>query len=1367
MAGFQDIVRIRCEAAFPLSSSILTRELFMNRREFCASALLGTGSSIVRKRPFLLASAAASASAGEFHVMLDNVLDHPFYAWPETLLCYPVASVETLKGKRLVEETSGRPVACQAFTDHNRPQICFLSDLPAGARKSFSLVEGEAPPVETPVKVRREKNTVILDSGKVQVKLPASQMVAGDAPGPILQVARGGEWHGYSLLRIAGHRISHIETSPVIAGPLLTEYRVLYRIDGGGEYAVNVRCIAGYDFVRLREDMDHLPHGASGTFEFLWKDTPFTHRQAPNNPFPFPNKPVPGYHYEDYSWEPIDAPQMNTHIGMRPALSADGEWAVSLGIFQPWPAFLDVTSANFWAEKGSDAAGIFIDRVEEWNDHEYAIWHCSPKLRVRFQYADGALKWKWPIASGRRSTCFSFYDHRRDIEELDKLKALNSGVMWSGARHTANFYPASHTIHLQNMYGTLNLDEVKDWVLTYPENGRIPQGVFENGHTERAERPEGLERMIRGSALLNELPVSGTRQNEGFGPSPSSSVSTGWVPALNRLLPQMNEQQRRRTTAASLLMAYMHAGEAYMPMAPMLSGHPNFLSAVKAAMAGLAFIYPDHPMAPAWKEQWDTYLELNTRYHVRPQVKEWEALGGRWTENVGTYVWGFFRHSLPASFLLKQMDGRDHFAHAQVLPIADWLLNALSAPFAGESPATIQSMNFHDQHNWGILRPGAGPRRVHPPQGAHSERRLPPCEMWYFGTELRNYAPLVAEHLMWAARPTDDFVERPAYPGRPDDPWKAMFRQPDNRGTNPHLRSAKYTGYGVVLRAAVDTPDEISIHLQQIDDGPNYRWGIAAEGGCGVVYFFAAGKGYSHNGFEDQGDRDCQDTDFCTNFGVWKGTEFHSIGQNVLTKPLRDLGVAQSAEFLPRQGPNAYSWPEYQSRSVLLVGSDYFFLYDKLFNQALAHRFSWFTRKGDPFPFFTLLRGQPLHNPDTAYTEVQTVSTQGRWYDGFGDSLVLVSHRSDLQVTPESFGCRVTGPNGKDIVFCSRDEVSFEERGVRFEGRMGVYRERKGSVELALFSGSRIAAGPLTLEVGSGNVAFSAILGTDGSLHGIYHAVDSASFTIRYEDSAQRRRLYVDGVVAGEQQDSSTVVHCKKGLHTWEYVSGLPTPLAPGILRTEYQRDAVRVFISPAGGAATYRVQCSEDGGTSWREVSSSAAAMDVRVSGLNTGRKYHVRAIAENAEHRSEPGPEYPVYPPDAPPPCPAGLHIEAQSDSLHITWGEVLGVSEYRLYAADLSSQVGKGSAINNMQEAKLVNHGLDRSHKLPLPTGKSGSWAVAVSAVSGWGEGKRSDARLYHNPYAYHAQETPDHRFRRAVTERDDTPGPNDGGGRYYPD
>jgi hypothetical protein len=57
--------------------------------------------------------------------------------------------------------------------------------------------------------------------------------------------------------------------------------------------------------------------------------------------------------------------------------------------------------------------------------------------------------------------------------------------------------------------------------------------------------------------------------------------------------------------------------------------------------------------------------------------------------------------------------------------------------------------------------------------------------------------------------------------------------------------------------------------------------------------------------------------------------------------------------------------------------------------------------------------------------------------------------------------------------------------------------------------------------------------------------------------------------------------------------------------------------------------------------------------------------APALNGLHESAPGPEYPVYVTKAPPPPPDGLHVDLADGCATLSWGEVLGVTEYRLYA------------------------------------------------------------------------------------------------------
>jgi hypothetical protein len=79
-----------------------------------------------------------------------------------------------------------------------------------------------------------------------------------------------------------------------------------------------------------------------------------------------------------------------------------------------------------------------------------------------------------------------------------------------------------------------------------------------------------------------------------------------------------------------------------------------------------------------------------------------------------------------------------------------------------------------------------------------------------------------------------------------------------------------------------------------------------------------------------------------------------------------------------------------------------------------------------------------------------------------------------------------------------------------------------------------------------------------------------------------------------------------------------------------------------------------------------------------------------------SAPGPEYPVYITNKPPLPPDGLSVALRQSGAALTWGEVLGPTEYRLYAGD-----------------RLVWSFIDGQV----------SAEYAVSAVNGIGEGPRS--------------------------------------------
>jgi hypothetical protein len=1338
----------------------------MNRREFCTLSC-AVMAQMKAAQAFGIGTSGARVS-GESLLTLDMPVRHPFYVWPRTLLSCPVgeetarmldrAALECVETREQIPFQISR--AWSPERNGPEPTVLFAADYKSGERRSYRIVQGVQPEQKQDgrVTVERGEGKITVGTGRIRVRIPDSQPVTGTAPGPIVEVSRGGAWTGQSHLSIEGHRVARIETEELEAGPLRSRHRVTYSTSSGLRYVATVECVAGMDFVRLHEDMESIPAGVNGVFDFAWSGCRFTHRQGPNHPYNFPRQPLAGYN--SYPWEKIAPQQMDTQFGVSSGIDANGKIPFTLRLFEPWSDALAASFANFWGDDSGDAAALFIDHLEEWNDHLYTIWHSSERMAVEFAYLQDVLHFKWKIMRGTRSSCLSFYDHTEDVEAMKRLVLRMKGVQSENGPYRAGLYSTSHALEEQNWYGTLDLNRVKGWALRDTGEAMQRKQLF---HTAPFKNAAEFYSSIVRSEFFTELALSGVRQNHGFGPTSSRPILEVWVPGYDVYRHELTQKQREQVDAVFLTLSYVHAGEDYMPMRHMLAGHPNFLSDVKSVPGGFAFLYPNHPAAEEWADTFEAYLRANTHYHTRPPVKAWEARGGRWTENLGTYVWAFLRPASKAAFLLKERDGYQRLCNPQLAMLGEWLVNALSAPFAGESPATIKRMDEEmrqnggaKRHYWGIVRSEDGPRRLHPPQGAHSERRKTPRTMWYLGQALKNYDPLVGEHVLWAARPTDQDMEATMDDG---DPYEVMFAGEENHGTDPHLKTSKFTGYGIVLRTAVGTPRELSLHLMQIDDGPNYRWGIAGEGGCGSIYFYANGKGYSHNGGEDVGDRIDQDTDFSTSFGVWKNGVFRSIGQNVLSEPVYDLSVAQFARLVPRQGEHAYAWPEYVSRDLLLAGDDYFLLFDQVFNPQIAHRFSWFVRKGDDFPHIAILTGES-HDESSRLTSVETETTSGRWVEGTGNSLVLVTHKEGIHARRAQHGAVVTHEGGRDLVFLSKADLQVAQEGFEFAGTAGLIRERKDATELALFHGTRIAGAGLSLATTNGDLGIALSVAKNGNARGRYEAGTESEILIGLPAHLEGAVLYADGVKVAAGNGRTLRCNLPAGTHACEITGGLPVPIAPSIERTESIHGGAIVVAKTVASATAYELQISADNAQTWTKAAAGTEASQ-KVEGLHPGAKYHVRMIARNAEQESEPGAEYPVYATNEPPSAPDGLHVELEGSSAEINWGQVLGVTGYRLYRRAAGEQQYR--AVYTGLETRWVDRECQCSgtegQKLPQFT------EYYVTSLNHIGEGKPSRTGDT-NPASWRTWKPNGNEPFRRMIEASTEGLPNDGRGLYYP-
>ncbi|MFJ1696966.1 hypothetical protein ACIOHC_17805 [Streptomyces sp. NPDC088252] len=1271
-----------------------------------------------------------TADGDRVRFRLADPLCHPDFAWPRTLLHHPVRwAAPSLRAEqlRLVDGT-GRSVPFQlsqvnAADGHlTYAVVCFFADLPSGATREFTLCADPSVPtahVPRPVRITEDGTSTVVDNGALRIRLPSSGRFASDAvPGPVLQLDRGRGWVGRSTVRCGTEQLEHLEVRLVEAGPLFATHELRYHFTGKASYTATVGCFQGCDFVDVAEEMTAFD-SATTAWELSWDGVRPTHRFSSTWPFSqFPDDHADPESLHLYHWLGIDEPIVLGDSGEDPSFSGPGgrerpdtDFAFTVGPYAPSHAWNIRPHATFWDAGGGDAMGVFLRDHARWDDRVYASWASADHLQLRFRH-DGVLHWTWPLRSGTRRTAIVFYDHERDLEVMRDQK---------GTQH-----PSSYVRHLHHWQGTLSLDRVKDWSLTY--SGRRPTPLCSEGELAS---PDDLAAALFTGAEGPSLIAHGVNEHPGYLNIGQRPLYDRLLDGYDRLADRLGATDRERADALLLLTAHVSAGEEIGPLRRMIAGHPNFLADGKSALACLAWLFPDHEAAPEWLDQFEKFVELAGIFHTRPALPAHGSRAGRWTESLATYVWAFLRPVTQGNFLGRLTDGRNRLATPEFAAVGEWLVNALTSPVE--------------------TGPGGELRRLHPAQGAHAFwPRRPPVEMRLLGEALRRYRPLVAEHLLWGS---DEFAHRLDSPPGAPDPWRVTVRSAGDRGTNPRLKSSKYTGYGVTLRADVDRPGEVAVFLQQVDRGPNYRWGIPDDNGSGHIYYYAAGHSYSGHGPEDAGDRRAPDATFATSCAVWKNGAYRSIGQNTLDRPLHDLDCAQYAEIV--SDPDGPVGGLYLSRSVLLVGSDYLVTYDAFaagqrmvwtwsaLTEATGHDANSFPHLAERMPFIHVVRGVRSDGAlDGAFvTDVSRgVRLEGRADGANGNTLAVVSHRDDLEVAPACstpWGTRIRTPHSLDFVFRHEASVHYEprtvdfaEQGLRFSGTAGTIRLfDDGLRQLTLFHGSAVGTSELVLTTEDDELAIGLSYRVPAEARGVYHAPSDSSVSLHVPGGLDAAaRFHIDGEPARLLTVSreAITVALPRGRHRWELTGGQPEPPPSQVVRTETVGDGVLVHFSAAAAADRYIVQLSSDGGHTWATAVETERS-PVHLKGLAEGEKRHVRVIARNSRRQAVPGGDYPVHPSRLAPDPPDGLGLRLGDGMVTATWGEVLGAGGYRLYrrrkGETIYHEIFAGFGFRYVDHAPGVvpgRHDPDGARPADVTV-----YEYAVAAENGNGVGPRSAA------------------------------------------
>ena len=1230
-------------------------------------------------------------------IHLHDYLYLPDMSWPVTLLEYQVdftSDPVIEKDLNLVDIISNKSIPFQLTNIKlvngkiETAVLSFFSDLPSGAKKEFRLVPKKN---QAALKIQELTNAVSVDSqgketvignGLLRVKIPAPGEYQSLVP-PILQIGNATQWLGGSAMP-SSLQLQKMVVSELENGALVSGYLLDYKFEGEKKFQLKIRLMAGMDYLETEENIVGFTESDSLSWKIVWDNFDPEIRYCPNRPGAPIDKTKNGY--SNFAWESISGSDGDP-LGVRhPDMPYDqknlpnGQLPFKIAPYHNWMSWWRLPTAAFWNEKTNQTVGLFIKDFEKWVDPSYPIWGSKDNMSVHFFYKDG-FYWSFPMVTGKRSLALALYSHQKDIEVSDLTNL-----------------PQVHVDYLRRWYGWISLNKTKDWILDY-EGWKPAHPVFFSSKAQEAsfntkDLLPGLKRTVSNMATA----VERARDPNPVG---TRAFYDNTTPLFENAESTLTEQEYRQARALYLFMTYVFMDETLMPMRNMLSGHPNFLGDIKGVPGLAAFLFPDHPQAKKMADHFEKATALNLRYHTRPEEPAWEAKGGRWTENLGVYTWAFLRPTLKTSFLLHHFyDGRNRMLQPNISLYADWLLNGLTSPLDMEQG-----------------------RRVNPPQGAHSRGLVPSNLLYILGNELFYYDPLLAEQIFWVTTPDDDSFESGG-----TDPWNVPVKAILERGggTNPHLKSDKYTGYGFNLRKNFGEPDEMYVHLQQIDDGPNYRWGRAGKGGNGIIYYYAGGKRYSHNGIEDVGDAPMGDIERCTNFGVKKEKsyrcigDYRSVGRNDLTDPLYDFGFAQFASIQS----NSEAAPEYKSRSVLMSGSDYIVILDDVKDNSVEGRLSWFVGKDDDFPFINQLKpgikgiDAKIHPSKTPYHDDNgVILTKGMYYDGKGDFLTLVTHKEQIKAVLENGAYRVSKPDGSTEWILRDDKsLNYNQDQLVFEGTAGLIHQSKDkkSYEAALFQGKKIGIPGLLAEIVEvPHYAGMSLKNTGTGFAGIIQVRKEIAVQFSLKSSIKGLVFYLDGneVALKSTGKNSYTLLIPAGNHNWQWTNAGVVPAAPAVTRSVSGASWCELEWSAVPGATSYKIQKSINGGVYWNSVAEGILSTRYRVTGLSDGKKVHVRILANSQGGLSAPSADYPVYPTSAVPHSPEGLRVLKTGKEASISWGQVLGADQYVLYQRE------KGSA-----EFEAIYTGIERVASVKLAdTGKI--YEFSVSSNNGNGESLKS--------------------------------------------
>lgn len=1277
---------------------------------------------------------------------MQDYLDLPTYSWPETMLSYKVdfsPAIGSASELSLVNNASSSPVLFQltspVMKDGKIISACinFLARLDSGASFSYSLkyAKGQNADASTGCSLSEDAGQFVADNGIITVRIPKTQ-----AGGKVLLnlSSRLFPVKAESVLDPGKLTLRKRECVVEESGPIMTKIRTTVFFDDNARYEIVSTLILGYPFVIVEEETVGIPLSANVSADMIWSGIELKYRFGTMwDRTVYPDRDA---------WVPIDKPVHTNYSKEDPFWSGQGiledpseRMLYRMTSFGGNSVREQVPLISFWGD-GPTEIGTFVYNHNKWDDLQWGIWQQTPDQSVYFRYKDSHLHFLYPISSGRRSSAVAIHDRAKGETEC---AAFSYAMDRTGGQLRSSNARFRYMNLLHSRYALLNLNVVKDWVLDYPESSLRKDFPFST-ELQRTS-PELFMKEMKASAMGEYM--CGLNSYPGIHSIAHRPYYGRLIQGYQQNYDKLNPLQRKQAEALFLIAGYVNMTEAMNAIRTCLAGTAN-MAADGWVVPGLnAAMFPEHPMAPVWKEFFEKSLEIYALFYTRPDVVSYESKGGRWAESLGIYNWAYLKPTITANIALQSTFGTNSFANPYMSSRGRWMVDMLTAPVfvtrKGESTPSMQ--------------------RVYTAHGAHSGGRFVDqfSLLYEYGKYLENYDPILAENIYWCGR----FGNMPE--GKKGDTvWDEVFAAKNdtkNGGTNPHLKSEKYTGHGIVLRSGVGTDEELSVHLEQVDKGPNYRWGNQAEGNSGGIYYYAAGKIYSGHENESAGDHAQNDMDNVCNMGIMKDGRFRSVGYNELTEPLYDFGFAQYASVTSVPEPGMSSWPEYESRNVMLAGTDYFLIYDQSgTNWRACNRFAWFVHKEDTLPNIVFL-GQRARTDH--WTKASTNASYGFYRDAMGSQLTLVTHKNEVRPMggnmyqpdmmkdmpvyefthsqknyPYIGVYEIQTPSSRDVVFCNSKGIECSEKFYSFSGKTGIARKcSDGKIKLALFDGRSISFGKYGLELNATQKCAVGLEFSGNEAVGFFQNYGEATLALY---GVSGGKIYVDGVPASL---SAAAFKLPKGKHRIEYTVGTPCPMPSEILYTEHIKGGVVIGIGRSSSSDKVAVELSSDGGQTWSLMAETDKS-EYSLTGLKKG-KYHVRAVSIKGNRRADCAQEYPVYVNSSAPHYPDGLSLRVHDGIVDLSWGQVLGVRKYQLYR--MNPEESKYALVYEGTDCHFIDKGAKGIRDCDAqPTDISGGDYARYYVIAENGRGRSEASPLvYANPASWKCWYPPTElRFKR---------------------